>query len=226
MRDDRLEGVELQLPALDGHRHRHVGADDGEGHLVDDLGDDRVHLAGHDARAGLARRQVDLAEARPAGRTESRRRSLQIFESLIALRLSDDENDMNAPVSLVDSTRSAAVSRSRPRDLAQVPQRRRPRSRGAAVMPVPIAVAPMLISNEQVGVLGEPVVVLAEGRGEAVELLAEGHRHGVLQLRAADLEDVVELDGLVEERAVRSRSSSSSRLREGRGASPTLIAVG
>ncbi len=36
--------------------------------------------------------------------------------------------------------------------------------------------------------------------GEAVELLAERHRHGVLQLGAADLQHVVELHGLVEER--------------------------
>ena len=141
---------------------------------------------------------------------DSSRRSLQIFDSLMALRLSDAENDMNAPVSLVDSTRSVGRLEVEPGDLAQVPQRPRPRSRGAAVMPVPIAVAPMLISYEQVRVLGEPAVVLAEGRGEAVELLAEGHRHGILQLRAPDLQHVVELDGLARN-ARRSRSSSSSR---------------
>ena len=56
-----------------------------------------------------------LISPKPAcGPDDSSRRSLQIFESLIALRLSEAENDMNAPVSLVDSTRSVAVSRSSP----------------------------------------------------------------------------------------------------------------
>ena len=61
--DDRLEGVELELARLGRHRHRHVGAGDREGDLVDHLGDHRVDLAGHDRRAGLARRQRDLADA-------------------------------------------------------------------------------------------------------------------------------------------------------------------
>ncbi len=55
MRDDRLERVQLELPRLGGHGHRHVGARDGERDLIDDLGDDGVHLAGHDAGAGLHR---------------------------------------------------------------------------------------------------------------------------------------------------------------------------
>ena len=56
-----------------------------------------------------------LISPNPAcGPDDSRRRSLQIFESLIALRLSDAENVMKAPVSLVASTRSGAVSRSSP----------------------------------------------------------------------------------------------------------------
>ncbi len=44
-----------------------------------------------------------------------------------------------------------------------------------------------------VRVLGEAVVVLAERRRETVELLPERHGHGILELRAAHLEDVVEL---------------------------------
>lgn len=48
--------------------------------------------------------------------------------------------------------------------------------------------------------LAEPRVVLAERRREAVELLAERHRHGVLQLRAPDLEHLRELRALREER--------------------------
>ena len=50
--------------------------------------------------------------------------------------------------------------------------------------------------EHQVRVLGEPLVVLPQGRGEPVELLPEGHGHGILQLSAPHLQDVVELLGL------------------------------
>ena len=49
VRDDRLEGVELQLAGLGGKADRDVVADHLEGDLVDDLGDHRVDLARHDA---------------------------------------------------------------------------------------------------------------------------------------------------------------------------------
>ena len=61
--NDRLKGVQLELPALRRHRDGHVVADDEERHLVDDLRNDRIHLARHDGRAVLPRREVDLAEA-------------------------------------------------------------------------------------------------------------------------------------------------------------------
>lgn len=67
--DDRLKGVELELPALGGHGDGHVVADDEERHLIDDLRNDRVHLARHDRRAVLPRREIDLAEAGCAART-------------------------------------------------------------------------------------------------------------------------------------------------------------
>ena len=63
VRDHGLEGVELQLAALRGGGHRGIRPDHAERDLVDDLGDDRVHLAGHDRRTGLTRGKVDLAEA-------------------------------------------------------------------------------------------------------------------------------------------------------------------
>jgi hypothetical protein len=46
--DDGFEGVQLQLSGLGGKGDGHVVSDDLEGDLVHDLGDDRVHLAGHD----------------------------------------------------------------------------------------------------------------------------------------------------------------------------------
>ena len=55
VRDDRLERVELQLTGFRREADGDVVADDFEGDLVDHLRDDRVDLAGHDARAGLHR---------------------------------------------------------------------------------------------------------------------------------------------------------------------------
>jgi hypothetical protein len=70
MRDDRLERVELQLAGLGGEGHRQIVADNLEGDLIDDLGDDRIDLARHDARTGLHRRQVDFAQADPRSRRQ------------------------------------------------------------------------------------------------------------------------------------------------------------
>src|SRR5699024_5656839 len=60
--DHRLEGVQLQLPALGGEGHGEVVADHLEGDLVDDLRDHGVHLARHDRAARLHRGEVDLVE--------------------------------------------------------------------------------------------------------------------------------------------------------------------
>ena len=91
MQDDRLEGVELELAGLGSHGDGDVVADDLEGDLIDDLWNNRVDLAGHDARAGLTGgRLISLRPAR--GPEDSRRRSLQILESLTATRLSTPES--------------------------------------------------------------------------------------------------------------------------------------
>ena len=64
MGDDGFERVELQLAAFSGHRDREVGSRDSERDLIDDLGDDGVDLARHDARTRLPGGQVYLAEPR------------------------------------------------------------------------------------------------------------------------------------------------------------------
>ncbi len=58
----RHHGVELERPGRAGPRHRGVVADDAGAHLQHRLGHDRVDLAGHDRRARLQRRQVELAQ--------------------------------------------------------------------------------------------------------------------------------------------------------------------
>ena len=129
-RDDRLEGVELQLPGFGGHGDGEVVADHLEGDLVDDFGDDGVHLARHDARACLHGRQVDLAEAGAraartagAGRCRSSTASPQ-------LRFVTPDSWTKAPTSEVASMRFPAVRSGRPVMCAQLDRTRVPRMRG------------------------------------------------------------------------------------------------
>ena len=61
--DDGHHHVQLQLSRLAGQHHRQVVAHDVERGHVEHLGQDGVHLAGHDAAARLHSRQVDLVQA-------------------------------------------------------------------------------------------------------------------------------------------------------------------
>ena len=61
--DDGLHDVELQLTGLGGEAYGGVVADDLEAYLIGDLGDDRIHLAGHDGRAGCHGWQIDLVQS-------------------------------------------------------------------------------------------------------------------------------------------------------------------
>src|SRR5271154_1565883 len=63
MRYDRLERVELQLAGPGGEKHCQIVADHLEGDLIDDLRDDWIDLARHDARTGLHWRQIDFTQA-------------------------------------------------------------------------------------------------------------------------------------------------------------------
>ena len=57
-------------------------------------------------------------------------------------------------------------------------------------MPVPIAVAPMLISRISSAASVEALLVLGEHHRVGAELLAQRHGHGVLQLGAPHLQHV------------------------------------
>ncbi len=61
--------------------------------------------------------------------------------------------------------------------------------------------------------LRQPGPVLADHQRVRTELLAEGHRHGVLELRAAHLEHVVELVGLGRERRLEHLHGVEQRVR-------------
>ena len=142
-----------------------------------------------------------LISPKPArGPDESRRRSLQIFESLTATRLSTPESCTNAPQSWVASTRSGAVTSGMPviSRRWRADPRRVVGMRGDAGADRRRAHVDLA---DQPGRLGQPLLVLAEHQRVGAELLAEGHRHRVLQLGAADLQHVGELDGLLGEGA-------------------------
>ena len=61
--DHRHHHVQLELAAVRGGQDRGIAADHLVADLVDHLGHRRVDLAGHDRRARLHRRQLDLGDA-------------------------------------------------------------------------------------------------------------------------------------------------------------------
>ena len=61
--DDGFHHVQFELTVVGGKGDGHVVADHLIAHLVHHFGDDRVDLARHDGRTGLAFGQVDLVEA-------------------------------------------------------------------------------------------------------------------------------------------------------------------
>ena len=91
VRDDRLERVQLQLACFCRETHGHVVADHLERDLVDDLGNPAVDLARHDARPRIAGRLISPSPAR--GPLDSRRKSLQVLDSLTATRFSAGDLD-------------------------------------------------------------------------------------------------------------------------------------
>ncbi len=84
--------------------------------------------------------------ASPAcGPDDSRRRSLQIFDSFTAIRRRTPDSWTKAPTSEVDSTRSGAATIGRPVISASTSTTLRAYP-GSAAIPVPMAVAPRLTS--------------------------------------------------------------------------------
>ena len=62
-KDHRLKGIQLHLTCLHSHSDGHIVAGYLVGDLADHLGNDRVDLAGHNGRAVLLCRQIDLTPA-------------------------------------------------------------------------------------------------------------------------------------------------------------------
>ena len=82
---------------------------------------------------------------------------------------------------------------------------------GGAFRPVPTAVPPSASSASRGRAACRRSMPLLDLLRVAAELLAEADRDGVLQVRAADLHDVVELDGLGGERSAAAATSAGTR---------------
>ena len=211
IRDHRLEHVELQLPGLGGHRHRHVAADDVEADLVHDLGNHRVHLARHDRRAGLHRRQVDLAEPGARPRAEQAEIIADLRELHRASLQHAGQLDERAGV----RGRFDEVGRGdqrQPGDARQLAAHRFGVARRRVDAGADRRRAHVDLADQRLR-LAEPVDVLEHRVAERGELLAERHRHGVLQLRAPHLDERRELVALRQERVGELRASRRAALR-------------
>ena len=152
---------------------------------------------------------------RPAsGPRDSSRRSLAIFSRLRAQALRMPLTSTKTSAFCVASTRFSARARPRPVMLAQVLDDAedvlpRGAEAGADGRAAEVHHAQPLLA------LVDAPAVAAEGLGVGAHLAAERGQHGVLQLRAADLDDVGELPSPcawnASCRATTSRSSSRSR---------------
>ena len=172
--------------------------------------------------ACTAGRLISLKPAR--GPEDSSRRSLQIFDSFTATRLSTPDSWTKAPASWVASTRSRRGHQRDAGDLRSS-RARAAGSRGGALSAGADRGAAEVDLVQQRRASLEPVLVLAERDRVGAELLAQGHRHGVLQLGAADLEHVGELGGLAANACAQRAHASSSSARR-RRCRAILIAVG
>ena len=189
--DHRLEGVQLHLARLHGHGNGDVVARDAEGHLVQQLRDHGVHLAGHDGGTVLPGGQADLSEAGTgAGGHEP-----QIVGDL-------GQGDGTVPhcrghggeavhvLGGVDQIRGLPELRVHVGgqglgDVAEV---------GAVGVEAGADGGAAHVDGQQLMAgVGHPAEAPADGGGIGLELLAQPDRHGVLQLGAAHFQNVVEL---------------------------------
>ncbi len=166
-------------------------ADDLEGDLVDDFGDHRVHLAGHDRRTRLYRRQIDLAE--PGGGSGGGQ--AQVVAGLGELHgdALEDAGELDEGTAVLGGLDEVARG---PDGFAADPGEIRAGEFGVAGMAVDAGAdrgAAEVGLQQRGGGLGEALAVLLDHDGVGGELLAQRHGDGVLELGAAHLQYVAEL---------------------------------
>ena len=199
MRHHRVERVELQLALGGGPVHGHVYAEDHEAALVHAFGNHRVHLGGHDARTGLARRHTQIAEAGARAGVEQ----AQVVGGLLQVDRQVLQRGRRGDVRAHVGYGGQRIGRGGHRQAGDAGQMV---DRGFAESQVGADAGadgggPQVEHGELRNQGLERGHVHLEERGEGVELLAEGHRHRILQLGAADGDVVDVLVGQVVEGA-------------------------
>ena len=191
VRQQRQEGVEFELAGLRGERHRLVLRHDLQRGLADGLADHRVDLAGHGAGADLHGRQAQFAEPRARAGGEQAQVGGNL-EQVDRVRL-EDAGHLDEGVGVLRGVDQVLGAREvHPRRFAQrvddaedVGARRG--QPGADRRAAEVDHAQPLLALEHAP------AVAAAGFGPGRAFGAERHRTGVLQLRAADLDDVREV---------------------------------
>ena len=187
-RDHRHHHVQFELSRVAGHHHRGIAPIDLIADLVDHLRYGRIHLPRHDRRTGLHGRQRNLGDAgaRP------HRQQPQIARDLAEL---DSGTPQRAGVCdhVTHALRDAkAIGGRHERQLRQSRQRRHRELR---------VVVPRIQARPDRGRAEIELVERlaadvrrrrrgAQARRISAEFLAQRDGHGVLQMRAADLEHV------------------------------------
>ena len=196
--DDRLHDVELQLAVVGGEGDGHIVADDLVAHLVHHFGDDGVHLAGHDRRAGLAFGQMNLVESA----TGTAAKQTQVVAHLVNL---DGQTFQRAAI--LNHAAGGAGSLDE-----VVGQRYVPTSNLAQSADAGHAVTGQradaradsggahVDDKELVGGIAQVGQLATQRSGETAKGLTQSHRHGVLQLGAPHLDNMCKLMALLVER--------------------------
>ena len=196
--DDRHHHVQLELAGLGRQSDRVITALHMEHGLVEHLGQHRVDLAGHDRRTGLHGRQPDFVEA---GRRARGEQTEVVGDARQRDRRRADRSREVGGIGLALHAFEKVVGRvqSQPGQFAE------PRDHARMVfgMGVEAGAGGRPADAQPPQALGRSrhtVAVAPHRLGVSAELLTEAHRHRVLQVRAARLDDAVELDGLGLER--------------------------
>ena len=189
--DDGLKDVQFELSGLGGHGHGQVVADGLEADLIDHFRDDRIDLAGHDGRARLHGRQIDLVQPGVgSGRQQAK----------IVADLGQFDRDPLEYAGKLDKgpgigrglDQIGRLDQRQTRDLGQHLADKGGVGRHGVDARTD-GRGPHVDFHQKLAAFLQAVHVLAHGHGPGRKLLAQSHGHGVLELGAAHLEDIGEL---------------------------------
>ena len=188
--DDWLESVQLQLPGFSGHGDGDVIADHRIGHLIDHFRNDRIDLAWHDAGTRLNGGQGDFANpGARAGREEAK-----IVAGLRQLHgdAFQHTGEMHEGAGVLGGFDE--VCRRHQRSSGQFRQMLAGKLgiTTRCIQPGTDGGGAEIDLVQKCCGFDEARLIFSQHHHEGAEFLAERHRHGVLQLRTADLDEAGE----------------------------------